>query len=240
MVVAQGLRLVLSEESTPEAQLVEQLQAESGPALLVASDAAMVERWREQLQPWPEELEARVVWLGACAEEAAWHSYNDPRCNGSKPLQHWQPLYPNLQLQQVEIKLRQPLTELLAHWQQQTEGLVLVQGERGGAADVLAGLGASSAQVAHLELTGCGELSSAVMDELDQQLWEQGALQRRNAQLIWERNEEESFRRTVLNELDALLSRLADCDGRMERINTELDEILALIDSANNGEPTDT
>ena len=221
-----------------------------------------LERLEEQWSgPWPPQLQLAELLLGAEPGECAWFHFNDQRLNGTTPFEQLQLSHPNLKLERVELRRQSTLAQLLERWEpteddrgmlvvaescaallepagaalQRLQSLVLIPQAHTGSASGLASWDGNDAdQQLSAPLDRCLQQSWLVRRLSPQPEPEQGP-----EALIWQRDNQLRFRTTILAERDALITERdglqANLEAREEqlnRINQELDEILHLIDTA--------
>ena len=113
--------------SGPDTDWMPLLEACPGPKLLVVPDAWVASELERPLQEIGVEVEVQVAWISAHEGEANWYTYNDPRRNGAEPPAGLQERFPNLQLQTMERRPQISLQTLLQSWEPaQRDGGALV------------------------------------------------------------------------------------------------------------------
>ena len=226
-----------------DAGLIEAISSCGLATLLVLPDGHSLQQLEEEWErPWPEQLQVANVLLGEASGECPWFHYNDPRLNGPIPPEQLQTTHPNLKLEREELRQQITLADLLDSWEPAADdgGMVLLG--PGAAPEWLqAGLpslrrsrsvgwqprGHADTQTVHPWLEAAWLVPSPPHEPT-------------GGWLLWQRDETLRFQATVIAERDALATerdglqeQVRALEERMARINSELDEILALIDSAN-------
>lgn len=126
--------------------LVIRLLATGRPMLLIEANASQAARLSHRLDPAAQARLRHCPQLpGSAGGSILWHHYNDPRCDGPRPLDDLKPRHPNLRLLHSSFRPTRPLEELLETWEEgplagDGQGLLLV--EEASLPALLAGAGA--------------------------------------------------------------------------------------------------
>jgi len=98
------------------------------------------------------------VAVAASEAELTWFYYNDPRLNGPVPLERWQRLYPNTELDRQEVRSGQTLAKILEAWlPAQDERLAIdLTISQGDPIQALIGAGDWLFRIQHVQLQGPG------------------------------------------------------------------------------------
>lgn len=231
-----------------DAGLIEAISSNRVETLVVLPNAHSLEQLQEEwASPWPEQLHVADVLLGEASGECPWFHYNDPRLNGLVPLEQLQNTHPNLKLERVELRQQITLADLLARWEPAAnDGGMVLLGPGAAPEWLQAGLpGLQRARSLGWQ-PGRHAETQTVRPWLEA-AWLLPSPQHDLAEgwRLWQRDETLRFQSTVVAERDALRAerdalqdQVRGLEERMTRINSELDEILALIDSANTDEAT--
>ena len=213
----------------PDPDLLDRLAGGTQPVLLVVTTEAqaqeLLDAWGRQR--WPERWELQVQLVGAESGECTWFRYNDPRCDGVVPLEPLRLQYPNLQLEGMELRPQTSLNALLEAWEPAAaDGGVVWLGSAPD--DLLASL---SREVA-LRLQGVVGQGGAANPDLQARLRMASLVPGSGEPVsVWRRDPVLHLEHTLLVERDGLQTRVEELEQRLTAINTELDSILALLDS---------
>ncbi len=129
--------------------------------LVVEAEPEHAEAMRRQLSSGlcggPIEVVHTVV-AAASEAELTWFYYNDPRLNGPVPLERWQRLYPNTELNRQELRSGQTLAKILDAWPPAQNELLAIDLtiSQGDPIQALIGAGDWLFRIQHVQLQGPG------------------------------------------------------------------------------------
>ena len=221
-----------------------------GPALFVLADAAQEQRLREAwMAPWPSRWQTLIHLVGEHPQACSWYTYNDPRRNGVASPEELRPLFPNLRLLGIELRESITLAALQDSWDPaQVDGGLLALIDDGaltwlssaadrlnrvatllvmdhGAVDPLSFRGVLAEQLANCWLAPGCVVAHEVLGRL----------------LLWERDQQLRFQRTVLLERDRLRadhesiqSQLQILEEDKARLFAERDEVTSEREALSN------
>ena len=219
--------------ASADPKLLPWLEASQIPTLIVLPDLEAVDLFTALLSAEQRKLvDVRAHWLAAESDEAAWHFYNDARCNGPQGPEAWQEHYPNLQLQGMELRPRLSLDALLASWEPAAaDGGVLTLDIE--AQHLLHALSpeatlrlktvvwqgkAASTELTHKLRAGCLN-STAAGATADIWIWRRDLMRHQTLNLQVERDQLEKER-------DELRKQVLNLERRLVAISTELESLL--------------
>lgn len=169
-----------------------------------------------------------------------WHCYSDSRLDGVLAAEHWKALYPNVTELEQRPLAGQRLEVILDRW----EGLCEPVGpsaqvfqlmvRQGSPLAALVGLGPFEPRLKRvvLAIPGAQELWGS---DVEAWLLARGFAAVPDQPLTWERDPLASCRlecEALALERDGLQQRVGELENRLAQINRELEEIIALLDSA--------
>ncbi|MFO7628474.1 MAG: hypothetical protein R6W06_02950, partial [Prochlorococcaceae cyanobacterium] len=241
-------------------ELVAAARAGGAVVLVVEPDPLRLEPLRQELKAEGlSEVSLVADLLAAEAGEQCWYRYNDSRWTGTTPPERIQQQRPNLQLISLELRPALPLADVLEQWPLLAEGqpapgdgLLLVAAETAPA--VLQGAGSWLRRMATVLVPSPQELDpeldplllAACLERQASDpallLWrrspllvlqrEQLELEQQRDQLTAERDGLTAERDALAADRDQIAAQKLELEQRLAQVNTELDEILALLDAA--------
>lgn len=222
-----------------------------GAVLVIEPRPDQAERLQEQLmQSGMTTAMVCSELIGADNSEVDWYRFNDPRRDGTTPLEALQAERPNLRLLRQERRPQRRLEDVLDSWSNSlpqplgAEGVLQIPPELAEA--TLAGSGAWLQRLEMVQVWGAANdpvvgLAERLkplgfrleIEESDHQVWRvDAAEQLRIARKAWA--EEKQSLIEQLAELQADRNRL---QNKQEEISSELDEILSLLEGATAASP---
>jgi hypothetical protein len=211
----------------------------TGPVLVINATGSRLDALRSSSND--QDVTCIEAVLAEQADEPVlWHRYSDSRLDGVMAAEQWQTVFPNVTEQDRLSLPGQRLDCLLEGWlaQRQPDGpsapqlqVVLRQGN---ALAALASLGLWERRLQRVALVGPGanELWGSGVEAW---LLPRGFVADADQPLTWERDPLASCRlecEALTQERDGLQQRVEELENRLAQINRELDEIIALLNSA--------
>ena len=129
------------------------------PTLVVEAEADRLDGLRLQMAPRFDESELtwiQTVLAASSQSEVTWYCFNDARMNGVVSLEHWQSIYPNLQVTGEEQLSARTLADLLNDWPlaHQSQHAIELTIAQGNPVQILEGAGPWIHRIQRIQLQG--------------------------------------------------------------------------------------